>query len=375
MEPIKFSNFWGSKTFGELEAAGNSPANAAPLIGSDGAFPAGTAGGVGRGSRGDQTLALAAVNQKPLDVAVDWAGFECELNGNLISNVGVDTEFLEGVCAEDETIECQEDGECGEENGPCEIEEDSIDPMSIDLQQVGGTLVNQPPTAVAGEDQSVECTSVTGADFTLDGDDSTDADGNLRLVSWRVGSRVGPEVGSELEVTESLGVGESDSYVLRLMDAFAQTDEDATSVEVVDSTDPVIASLVATPDTLWPPNHMFRPIELTVEVSDLCDANPACVVAEVVSNEDPLGRGSGHTAPDWVIGEGLDLSLRAERQGFGEGRTYTVTVECSDFSGNTGTATVQVRARQSQACGLGFELALLVPILAWLQGRRGRRSA
>ena len=32
-----------------------------------------------------------------------------------------------------------------------------------------GTLVNQPPTANAGADQTVECTSAAGAEITLDG--------------------------------------------------------------------------------------------------------------------------------------------------------------------------------------------------------------
>jgi hypothetical protein len=374
MDPIKFSNFWGSRTFRELEATGNSPVHVAQLSGVDGVFPPGTASGVGRGSRNDQTLALAAVNRNPLDVSVDWDGRECSLNGNLISNVGVDTEFLEGVCAGDDSIECQEDSECGEENGPCEIEEDSTDPMSVDLADVGGPLVNQPPTAVAGEDQSVECTSVTGAEFTLDGDASSDADENLRLVSWRAGSRAGPEVGSETEIALALGVGESESYVLRVMDAFAQTDEDSTSVEVVDRTAPVIESLVATPDRLWPPDHRLQPIELSIEVSDVCDASPTCVVTEVESDEEQLGEGSGHTANDWVISGGLGLSLRAERQGKADGRVYTVTVECSDATGNTETATVKVNAPHNSACGLGFELALLLPLLTRLHGRRRPRQ-
>lgn len=44
---------------------------------------------------------------------------------------------------------------------------------------LSGTITNQPPVAVAGPDQIVECTSSSGADVTLDGTGTTDADDNL----------------------------------------------------------------------------------------------------------------------------------------------------------------------------------------------------
>ena len=52
------------------------------------------------------------------------------------------------------------------------------------------------------------------------------------------------------------------------------------------------------------------------------------------------GRGDGNTpAYDWLFGPGLNLQLRAERDGRAPGRIYTVTVACTDASGNVGTGT------------------------------------
>jgi hypothetical protein len=66
-------------------------------------------------------------------------------------------------------------------------------------------------------------------------------------------------------------------------------------------------------------------------------------VVSVSSNEPVDGLGDGDTAPDWTITGDLAVSLRAERAGGGDGRVYTITVECQDSSGNGVTAPVTVR--------------------------------
>jgi hypothetical protein len=47
-----------------------------------------------------------------------------------------------------------------------------------------------------------------------------------------------------------------------------------------------------------------------------------------------MGLGDGGTTPDWTITGDLTLNLRAERSDKGIGRTYTITVEGGDSSGN-----------------------------------------
>jgi hypothetical protein len=122
------------------------------------------------------------------------------------------------------------------------------------------------------------------------------------------------------------------------------------NVTVVDTTPPIIGSLTASPNSLWPPDHKLVPISLTVSLSDVCDANAAasCHIVSVTSNEPINSTGDGETAPDWVLTGPLTLQLRAERAGNRNVRVYTVTVACSDGSGNTSTRTVPVTVAHDQ---------------------------
>jgi len=135
---------------------------------------------------------------------------------------------------------------------------------------------------------------------------------------------------------------------------FKATDADlnvgqcAANVVVKDSTPPVITSLSATPDVLWPPNHKFVPVSLTTSVTDTCDVSPVCKVTSVVSSEPPLGGGSGNTDPDYLITGASNVLLRAERDGTGPGRAYTITVQCTDGSGNSSQKAVVVTVPHDQ---------------------------
>ena len=106
-------------------------------------------------------------------------------------------------------------------------------------------------------------TQLPGASFTLDGRGTSDPDANLALVSWHAGTRTGTELARKAVVQQSLGVGVSQSYVLRTVDTSSATDEATTSVAVVDTTPPELAISVS-PTTLWPPNHKFEAIDVSV---------------------------------------------------------------------------------------------------------------
>jgi len=113
--------------------------------------------------------------------------------------------------------------------------------------------------------------------------------------------------------------------------------------EIVDFTPPEIISLAVDPTQLWPPNHKMKPVNIIdLEVFDNCDANVPCRIVSVVSNEPINGLGDGDTAPDWEITGALSANLRAERSGNGNGREYTITVECTDDAGNSSADTVTV---------------------------------
>jgi len=89
------------------------------------------------------------------------------------------------------------------------------------------------------------------------------------------------------------------------------------------------------PDSLWPPNHKLQLVTADVTVTDSCDPNPVCSITGVSSDEPVNGIGDGNTDPDWILNGDLTASLRAERAGPLDGRVYTLTVECTDASGNT----------------------------------------
>lgn len=116
------------------------------------------------------------------------------------------------------------------------------------------------------------------------------------------------------------------------------------TVVVKDTVAPVIQAISASPDTLWSPNHKMVPVTIAVTATDACSAAVTSRIVAVESNEPEDGLGDGDTAPDWEFTGLLTLNLRAERSGTGDGRTYTIIVECKDANGNvtTGTATVTV---------------------------------
>ena len=51
------------------------------------------------------------------------------------------------------------------------------------------------------------------------------------------------------------------------------------------------------------------------------------------------------------------MNLRAERSGKGRARTYTITVRCTDASGNSATKTVTVRVPHDQGKRCSVRLA------------------
>ncbi len=120
----------------------------------------------------------------------------------------------------------------------------------------------------------------------------------------------------------------------------------AAEVTVVDTTAPNMMNITATPDVLWPPNGKMVPVTVDVANADICDTAPTCRITSVTSNEPEERAGRGNRSPDWRIAGGLEL--RAERSGAGDGRIYTITVECADASGNSAQGTVEVGVPHDQ---------------------------
>jgi hypothetical protein len=136
----------------------------------------------------------------------------------------------------------------------------------------------------------------------------------------------------------SLGVTD---VTLTVRDPQGETSTCTATVTVVDTTTPKISPVSATPNSLWPPNHRLMPVTIAASATDNCDPNAGCRIVSVSSNEQG-------TQPEWQITGPLTVNLRSERSGSGSGRVYTITVRCTDRSGNSSTKPVTVSVPHDQ---------------------------
>jgi len=82
------------------------------------------------------------------------------------------------------------------------------------------------------------------------------------------------------------------------------------------------------------------PVSVGVSVADNC--NSSCTIVGVTGND-------GASSEDWQVTGALTLNLRADRSGGAKsGRTYTVTLQCTDDANMTSTKTVAVNVPHDQ---------------------------
>lgn len=110
-----------------------------------------------------------------------------------------------------------------------------------------------------------------------------------------------------------------------------------------DTTGPAIASVTASPGTLWSPNHKMHAVTVSVNATDAGAGMGVCRIDSVGSNE-----GGNQHEPDVELTGDLTLNLRAERDGNAAGRIYTIHVSCRDAVGNTSTSTATVNVAHDQ---------------------------
>lgn len=98
--------------------------------------------------------------------------------------------------------------------------------------------------------------------------------------------------------------------------------------------------------TLWPPNHKFHTITAwdCVNATDACGGPIDAHFTSVTSDEPADAHGDGHHAPDIIVDSCSSVQLRAERQGPGDGRVYTLELVATNQDGESvhGTCTVIV---------------------------------
>jgi hypothetical protein len=195
----------------------------------------------------DEDQAVGSFSSARMDVAVDWDGQICGLGGTLAGAAGDDEE---------------------------------TDSFNVDVALLG-TLVNQPPTAVAGSYPPFECTSPGGAQVSLDASGSTDPDGNLVLYQWRKDSRAGTQLGNAEPLVMTPQVLGDRDYFLKVVDAGFQADEDWVAVTVEDTTAP---TAMCPGDVMRECNEATDPDSTGVGTSsDVCDDSPDVDFADVAA--------------------------------------------------------------------------------------------
>jgi hypothetical protein len=214
-----------------------------------------------------------------------------------------------------------------------------------DIKDEDAWVINKRPLADAGLDQTLECISPAGAVARLDGSASSDPENDALRYRWTGESVFTPDPVREL--TLPLG---AHSFTLVVDDHFSGVHNDQTLVTVQDSVGPTIHTAVPSSATLWPPNGKMHPVSIDVSATDSCSPNVNCRVVAVASNEPNQSRGSSaKNGPDAEISGLLSVALRAERLGSNRnGRIYTMTMRCTDATGNATEKTVTVTVPHDQ---------------------------
>jgi len=199
------------------------------------------------------------------------------------------------------------------------------------------------PIADAGPDQLLEADDQCEALAALDGSNSIGPVGDELTFDWL--SDFGPASGVEVEYVLPLG---NHLFELSIADEDGDTDSDSVTIQVIDASAPAIDRVEATPNVLWPPNHKMVAVGVSPLANDNCDPGLSCKIIDVASNESIDAPGSGNAQPDWELTGPLSVNLRAERQGGGDGRIYSLQIVCSDDSGNLTLGSVDVRVPRSR---------------------------
>ena len=101
-------------------------------------------------------------------------------------------------------------------------------------------------------------------------------------------------------------------------------------VTVTDTEFPKIEKLSATPNVLAPPNGKMMNVTINYVTSDNCGI-ASYAIGKITSN-DLVGK--KNTSVDWEYIDNHHVRLRAEKSEKSIGRIYTVTITCTDLSGN-----------------------------------------
>jgi uncharacterized repeat protein (TIGR01451 family) len=115
-------------------------------------------------------------------------------------------------------------------------------------------------------------------------------------------------------------------------------DNAASATIIVVNPAPTISGVSVSEPVLWPPNKSMHTVTVSYGVADNC-AGTVCSLS-VASNEG--------SSVDWQVVDAHTVQLRADRDGNGPGRVYSIPISCKDSGGavSVQTATVVVPHNQ-----------------------------
>jgi hypothetical protein len=239
----------------------------------------------------------------------------------------------------------------GENTIPIVVTDPSGNSITVDRIVIRDNC-NDPPIADAGSDQIVEQTSFAGTEVTLDASGSSDPDGDSLTYTWTWNG------GSTNGVNPTVTLPSGTHIITLIVSDGVETDSDEVVITIQDTTPPEI-TVLSEPFILWPSNHKYQTFtvaDFVLSITDAVDSDISIVdilITSVSSDEpeDATGDGDGNTMSDIVISDSQTVQLRAERQGSGNGRVYTINLETADSSGNKATASIQVWVPHSEKSG------------------------
>src|ERR1051326_759013 len=173
------------------------------------------------------------------------------------------------------------------------------------LQQL--QAANLPPTVICPAPGTLDCSSSNNLAIVLEATVS-DPEADALTVVWTLDGAAAQTnhlaAGSTTNATSvqlaaTLSGGQHQVQV-SVSDTAGHTPPCESMLSIGDTTPPAILSVGATPAILWPPNHQFVPVTVSVTATDAC-GTVSCRIKSVTSDEAALGHGSGHTTPDWII--------------------------------------------------------------------------
>jgi hypothetical protein len=227
---------------------------------------------------------------------------------------------------------------------------DVPDLTAEEVVALGGAADTVSPTTTASVSPAANDAGWNRADVTvtLSAVDNPGGSGVREIVFAATGAQqIAETTVAGPSVTVTVASEGTTTLTYHAVDNAGNAEASSTLTVRIDKTDPVV-TCSARPDLLWPPDHRLVQISVDVDVADALSGPTGFVLSAVVSSEPGLADDAG----GFTVGA-ADISgqLRAERQGDGPGRVYTLRYVAHDLAGNAGACAATVVVPHDQRPG------------------------